>query len=335
MGKKHILVIGAGSVGKRHLRNFTALGCAVSAMDPREDRLKEASSEVPLVKTYTDEKSAFAESGLYDGVVIASPPKLHVSQCIEALGRNLPILLEKPVSPSLSDALLLRNALKSKEHRLVLGYSYRWWPPLQEFFRWLQQAKAGKIHHARFVMSAHLADWHPWERYQDFFMASKDLGGGALLDESHFLDLMVWFFGMPERIFAKVEKLSSLEIETDDNVDMLAFYENGLRVSMHLDLYGRPHEKYIVVEGEKGTLKWSFEPNCVQFGGGMEQKWETSKFQYERNEMFLNTAREFLLVLEGRGGISCSLEDGINILKIVEACRQSSRAEKTVHLKDI
>ena len=54
----------------------------------------------------------------------------------------------------------------------------------------------GGLRHARFVMSAHLADWHPWERYQDFFMASRDQGGGALLDESHFIDLMLWFFGV-------------------------------------------------------------------------------------------------------------------------------------------
>jgi predicted dehydrogenase len=304
-------------------------------MDPRRDRVQDASAEVKLERSYTDEQSAFMDSALFDGVVIASPPKYHVSQCVTALEKNMPVLLEKPVSPTLSDALVLQDALKGKEHRLILGYSYRWWPPLQEFFRRLQQAKAGKIHHAQFVMSAHLADWHPWERYQDFFMASKDLGGGALLDESHFLDLMVWFFGMPERIFAKVEKLSSLEIETDDNVDMLALYANGLRVSMHLDLYGRPHEKYIVVEGDKGTLRWSFEPNRIQFGGDMEQKWQHSDFQYERNDMFLNTAKEFLTVLDGHNGISCSLQDGINILKIVEACRQSSRSERTVNLKDL
>jgi predicted dehydrogenase len=68
-------------------------------------------------------------------------------------------------------------------------------------------------------MAAHLADWHPWERYQDFFMSSKTMGGGAILDESHWLDLMLWFFGTPEKLFAKVDKISDLEIETDDNVD--------------------------------------------------------------------------------------------------------------------
>jgi predicted dehydrogenase len=54
-------------------------------------------------------------------------------------------------------------------------------------------------------MSAHLADWHPWERYQDFFMAQAALGGGALLDESHFLDLMLWSLA----VFSAVSMASS------------------------------------------------------------------------------------------------------------------------------
>jgi predicted dehydrogenase len=127
-------------------------------------------------------------------------------------------------------------------------------------------------------MAAHLADWHPWERYQDFFMASKTLGGGAILDESHWLDLMLWFFGMPEKLFAKVEKVSDLEIDSDDNVDMLVFYESGMRVSLHLDLYARPHEKSIQFAGENGTLIW--QPNSIKIGKEMDPDWEIEEFDY-------------------------------------------------------
>jgi predicted dehydrogenase len=41
-----------------------------------------------------------------------------------------------------------------------------------------------------------------------------------LLDESHFIDLMLWLFGVPERIFARIGKVSDLEIDTDDVVDI-------------------------------------------------------------------------------------------------------------------
>lgn len=326
----HVLVLGAGSVGRRHLRNLAAIGCAVSAFDPREDRLVEASTEVELVGTYRDQAAAFA-GGPYDGVVVASPPNVHVDQCIAALGAGMPVLLEKPVAPTLEDALRLAEFAREGEMpALVLGYTYRWWEPLARLRELIRSGKVGRPLHARFTMSAHLADWHPWERYQDFFMASKELGGGALLDESHFIDLMLWFFGVPERVVALVEHNSSLDIETDDNVDMIAVYPEGLRVTMHLDLYGRPHEKNIVVTGETGTLQWSFDPNRVRYSDVAEQDWHDEEWQLERNDMFVGVAKEFIDVIRRGVTPTCRLRDGLDVLAVVEACRESTSSTQFV-----
>lgn len=161
-------------------------------------------------------------------------------------------------------------------------------------------------------------------------MASKTLGGGAILDESHWLDLMLWFFGMPEKLFAKVEKVSDLEIDSDDNVDMLVFYESGMRVSLHLDLYARPHEKSIQFAGENGTLIW--QPNSIKIGKEMDPNWEIEEFDYDRNDMFVGVAEEFLNILSGEFFQTCTLEDGIRVLKLIEAARQSSTAEKIIKI---
>jgi len=330
----HILVIGAGSVGRRHLRNLAALGCVLSAADPRADRISEAVGEVTLAREFTDMDAARAAMAHFDGVVIASPPSVHVDQCIAAIRAGVPVLLEKPVSPDLARARRLAAEIDANPGAsLLLGYTYRWWPPLQRFRERLAAGEIGTPLHARFVMSAHLADWHPWERYQEFFMASRELGGGALLDESHFLDLMIWFFGMPDEVYARVERLSALEIETDDNVDMVASF-GDLRVAMHLDLFGRPHEKYISVAGDKGTLEWSFEPNRVRLGTGMEQEWDEECFDFERNDMFVGVAREFLALVAGDlAEPTCTIKDGVDVMRIVEACRQSTASRATVTLE--
>lgn len=322
----HLLLLGAGSVGRRHLRNFTALGCRVSAFDPRDDRLAEARAEVTLEGEFTDQAEALA-AARYDGIVVASPPNVHVDQCIAALESGVPVLLEKPVAPTHADAARLAEAVRAPgAPPLLLGYTYRWWVPLGRLRELVAAGKVGTPLHARFVMSAHLADWHPWERYQDFFMASKELGGGALLDESHFIDLMLWFFGRPERVVATVEKLSDLEIETDDNVDMIAVYPGGLRVTMHLDLFGRPHEKYIVIAGDGGTLQWSFDPNRVRFSDRAEGAWEDEEWDLERNDMFVGVANEFLSVIAGETEPSCTAGDGADVLAVVEACRESTES---------
>lgn len=332
MREKHILVLGAGSVGKRHLENLRSLGCRVSTMDPRPDRLQEAAAAGPLEHRYASLEEAARHYTAYDGVVVASPPKYHVAQSVQCLDAKLPVLLEKPVCASLNEAHELAAKCHQQAAPLLLGYTYRWWPPLRAFRQ--QLAQFGRPLHAKFVMSAHLADWHPWERYQDFFMASREQGGGALLDESHFVDLMLWFFGMPDEVYARVEKLSTLEIDTDDNVDIVASYANGLRAYIHLDLYGRPHEKYISVTGEGKTLDWSFDPNRFRYSEQMASEWTETRFDYQRNDMFVEVAREFLRLIDGESAPSCDMTDGMNAMRVLAACRESTRRGCAVSVSD-
>jgi predicted dehydrogenase len=317
----HILVAGAGSAGRRHARNLAALGARVAAFDPRTDRLEQGRSEVPGLEVVPAWEAALDRA--FDGVVVASPPHVHVEQALPWARRGVPVLLEKPVAPGLESAQELAAAVAQAGTPVLLGYTYRWWPPLLALKRRIESGVIGAPRHARFVMSAHLADWHPWERYQDFFMARAEQGGGALLDESHFLDLALWLFGRPRALYGRVERLSSLEITSDDNVDLLAVYDDALRVSIHLDLYGRPHEKSVTVVGEGGTLRCEFAPDRLRLGK-TEAEWEDTPFACERNDMFLALAREFLEVIGGRVQPTCTIGDGIAVLRCVEAARRST-----------
>jgi predicted dehydrogenase len=332
MTRHHVLVVGTGSVGLRHARNLHSLGCDVSCVDPREDRLEQAATELSLKNQFTNLEVALQSAEHLTGVAVCSPPKFHVEQSVLALDAGLPVLLEKPVSPDLSSCRRLHNRLRNGG-KLLLGYTYRWWGPVRRLKDLVDANTIGALRHARFFMSAHLADWHPWEPYQSFFMASRELGGGALLDESHFIDLMLWFFGRPERVFARVEKISDLEITTDDFVEISAAYPSGLRVSIHLDLIGRPHEKQIVIVGEKGTLQCLFDPNAVRIADSPEPRWQTESFSVERNDMFLGVAREFLELMQGTCFHStCTIVDGLKVLEVIAACRESQETSCEITL---
>ncbi len=325
----HILVLGTGSAGKRHARNLRQLGCIISVFDPRADRVAEAAAEGPVRGQFT-EMAAALNAAAYDGFMVASPPAFHVEQVLEVI-RAQPrwVLCEKPLSVNATEA----RRLLPVANRVLLAYTYRWWPPVIEFRRRLLAGDIGTPRHLRFVMSAHLADWHPWEKYQDFFMANRELGGGALLDESHFVDLMLWMLGKPESLFASVDKISDLEINTDDNVDILVRYANGLRVNLHLDLIGRPYERSITAVGEAGTLVWSYEDNNVKLGKTGERTWQTQPFNCERNEMFLGAAREFVALIRGEKPTpSCSVADGLAVLEMLDLCRQSAASGQSCRL---
>jgi len=136
-------------------------------------------------------------------------------------------------------------------------------------------------------------------------------------------------FGKPQEIYARVEKLSSLAIETDDNVDIVAAYADGLRVTIHLDLYGRPHQRGLVIQGEEGTLQWSWEPNQIRWSKVAADSWVTEDFICERNDMFVAMAREFLSIVAG-GSPSYPLHQAVQVMEILEACRQASASQKVI-----
>ncbi|MBH63445.1 MAG: dehydrogenase [Alphaproteobacteria bacterium] len=329
---KHILVVGSGSAGKRHARNLASRGCTISSMDPRQDRLAELAEETPVERGFDSIEAALENSERLDGVVIASPPFFHVDQAIAAIEAKFPVLLEKPVSPDATSARKLARTCESHEVPLLLGYTWRWWPPLRDVKTKLDSGVVGRLRHVRFTMSAHLADWHPWERYQDFFMSSRELGGGAILDESHWIDLALWFFGMPRSVSARIEKISDLEIDADDNVDMIMEFDDGLRATLHLDLFGRPHEKSIRFVGEEGSCLWTESPNRVAFSGSASEDWDETTYTCERNDMFMGVTEEFLDVLDGQSVTTCSIEDGVRVLDVIEAARRSHEEERRIPL---
>ena len=329
---RHVAVVGSGSVGQRHARNFAELGCALSGVDPRSDRLEDLSQEVGALRgTYQSLDECLEHATDLDGVVISSPPAFHVDQAIQTIQRGLPILLEKPLSTDSVSAMRLKQVLEQKDVPVLLGYTWRWWVPLQVVRRLIDEGTLGRVLHVRCSLAAHLADWHPWEDYRNFFMASKELGGGALLDESHWLDLMLWFFGMPRAVVAQIGNLSTLEIDSDDNVDILMIYD-GLQINIHLDLFTRPHEKSIRFVGENGTILWSADPNAISQALKPHYQWSEERFAQERNDMFLAEAKHFLGVIAGTEVPACTSADGLQVLKVIDAARESQATGKLVYI---
>ena len=315
----HILIVGFGSVGRRHAQNLARYGANISVVDTRADRLSPPPG-VTLAGAYTNADAAFA-GACFDGAVIATPTAFHEAQTGQALAQGCRVLLEKPVAMDLASGRRIAAAEARAGLPILLGYTWRWWEALREMRRRLHAGVIGKPLRGEFVMASHLEDWHPGEPLTDFFMSSAELGGGALLDESHWLDQMVWMFGMPAEISADIEHVSALPINCDDQVELLAFYEHGLRVRVHLDLYTRPTERSIAVIGDGGALKWSFDSNVLaEFGSG---QWRKTPFAGERNAMFEALAIEFLDVLVGKPPL-CTLADGLAVLEVLELARQSS-----------
>lgn len=328
-----ILVVGYGSAGQRHARNLAKRGAIISAVDNDEKRF-DVPAAPKLRAGFQTVEQALA-SGRFGAAVIATPTAFHVDQTAALLRAGCPVMLEKPVSPDLKSAQRVASLQAGTKVPILLGYTWRWWPALIELRTRLKAGIIGRPLRAELVMASHLEDWHPGEPLSEFFMSSAALGGGALLDESHWLDQMLWLFGKPQEIAADVERVSKLPIDSDDHVELRAFYPDGLRVRVHLDLYTRPTERSIAIYGEKGMMHWRFETGCLTLIPVAGER-EEIRYTNDRNDMFDALAEEFLAVLRDDATISCSLNDGLSVMQVVEAARVShGRGGARISLQEV
>ena len=80
--KIKILVIGVGSIGKRHIRNLKKIGISANnilAIDTRKDRLDEVRS-LGVKKCFSSVHQIKQKE--FDAAIICSPTSLHVKQCL-------------------------------------------------------------------------------------------------------------------------------------------------------------------------------------------------------------------------------------------------------------
>jgi predicted dehydrogenase len=318
------VVFGYGSVGKRHTRNLKTLGVECLVIDPEISRQDEARNDDYEVFTSV---SSLPNSSDFDAVLVCSPTKFHIEHLKWGLSLGKKIFLEKPISMNLMDCADIPSA----HHKSVfVGYTYRWNTQFIELKDAVDSGLIGRPYYASFKVGMNLEDWHPWEHYVDFFMSKKSMGGGALLDESHFLELAIELFGMPRQIFGQQSKISNLTIDSDDYVCALLRYEN-LMVEVNLDLFRRPHQSSIEISGSQGSIFCDLVKRTNSFTLSKSYaKFDTEvrEFSYDRNDMFLEMIRDFLLFVDSeKPNPRVPFSRGLEVMEVIEMIRESSLNE--------
>lgn len=325
------LIIGYGSIGKRHAQNLSSFKHECLVVEPDKSRL-----ELALAHGYEGFSDIQdIDSKLYlDGVFICSPPVFHVEQTIWALDRNLKVFLEKPVGINLPEC---RKILNYDHKNIFVGYNYRWNPQFIKLRTDLSLGVIGKPYYANFVIGMHLEDWHPWENYRNFFMSNASLGGGALLDESHLLELVIELFGLPDAISSLQLKISDLDINSDDYVFSHFKYKN-LLLDIRFDLFRRPHESYIEIFATKGSFKCDFAQKTTTLTA--YESYAVSRsldevFHYSRQEIFLDMLKDFLeFIRSTKTSPRVSFLRGCEVMSLIDQIKKSSMSMRWKNIND-
>ena len=326
-----LLVVGCGSIGKRHLGNFQQLGVPhLGAVDTRGDRRREVAERFGIKALYESLDEALAEG--YDAVLVGVPTRHHLAVAQKAIAAGAHVLIEKPLADRLEGVETLLEEGRRRGLVLIVGYTYRFWPPLRKIKELLDGGAIGRVYSANITFSEYLPDWHPWEDYRSWFMASKELGGGALLDESHTIDFARWLFGEIDEVFCVNGHFSHLEITSDDLAEMTVLFRSGAVGNIHMDIFGRQHRKEMSIVGAEGNIDWDFYANEVRIYHSSAKAWQTWKFNCDRNEMFLAEDQSFLDCIAGKASPAVDGYDGLRTLKVILAAIESASTKQMVRV---
>lgn len=331
----NVAVIGAGSIGQRHVKGLAGLRDEtgvrqIRVFDPNADRCAAAAAAAADVVACSSLDDAMRGAG---AAFICAPTSLHADVAQEVVGmRSAHIFMEKPLGSSAKGWAELIDRQKRAGKVFAVGYMLRKHPVLRRLKALLDQETFGRVLHARAESGFYLPYWHPHEDYRAFYMAWRTGGGGALLDTSHEIDYLTWLFGPVANVQGSVETISDLEITSDDLVLATFGFKSGVRGQVQLDLLQFDEARYCKVICAEGVVKADFGSNSVTYWKKGATAWETEKLSVAFDDIYANEYRDFLAACRGEAAEIVTGGEALHVMEIIEAVRHSHAFGTTVRL---
>ena len=325
------LVIGSGSIAKRHISNLKLLFPAIHVMcvsaSGRELKGSEVDAEVVKGTVGSIDLSQI------DIAIVASPAPFHLAHAKPLVTAKIPVLIEKPLCAEISE--LKDSSFLEPKVKVGIGYNLRYMPSARVVKKILSDGMLGKISTVFAEVGQYLPDWRPGVDYTTGVSARKILGGGALLELSHELDYLNWLFGNFQKVCAKIRNSNLLDIDVEDSVDALLMNDSDTLFHVHLDFLQRKPTRSLRILGENGSMKWDLLSNQVIFNGADgSSNAMYSDPDYNRNDMYLDQLHTFIESANLNTKFESDVTSATDVMRLVEAIRVSDRAESWVKIED-
>lgn len=321
-----ILIAGVGSIGRRHLLNLLRLGVRDILLYRTSGKPVEEWPELPV---FTRLDEALDRSP--DAVVVSNPTARHLEVALAAARAGRHLFIEKPLSDSWAGVEELLGLIERNGLTAMCGFDFRFDPGLCRMKRLLDGKGFGAVVSIDAQVGQYLPDWHPAEDYRTGVSARRSTGGGVILDLIHELDYATWLMGPVARLTCFADKVSSLEIETEDTAAILLRFASGAIGTVRLDYIQRYPTRTCRVVGENGTLQWDGFKNELRWRMAGDR--EESVFRYprfQRNDRFIAEMKHFLRCLELKARPKSDVLSASRVLRLAleakaEAERYNSR----------
>lgn len=290
------LVVGYGSIGKRHYEILSSLPQILACDVITKQNLE-------MIQTYSSLQECDLEQ--YDYIVIASKTSLHYEQLlfIEQNVQGKIILVEKP--------LFSRNEqLFIKQNKVFVAYNRRFYPIMKKIKKICSK---DTCYYAHVLTGEYLPNWREAREYRQSYSAKKSEGGGVLLDLSHELDYLSWIFPSMQVLYSYDAKVSDLEIDSDDLCVVIA-KSNQTLINMSVDYISKQFEQKITIHLCSSSLYADLKRmQLVQvFKDKSVKEYDFSR--YERNYSFKKMHQSLLFKNQNR---CCSYEEGLKVMEYI------------------
>ena len=308
-----IAFVGLGSIATRHLKNVHAYlaslgdGCTVdlyrsSLGRPLVDELQPLVSNTYL---YADEIPSERQ---YDVVFVTNPTSMHFETVERFAAHTKSFFIEKPVFDSTNVDEKIFDTIKDIPSYVACPLHYN---AVLQYVK--QNVNSDDVICARAMSSSYLPDWRPGQDYRTTYSAQKALGGGVSIDLIHEWDYLTWLFGMPTECKQLINKVSNLEIDSDD----LAIYigkNDKTTFELHLDYFGRQTQRILDLFTADDTI------HCDLIAGTVSylKKGEAIKLESERNAFQMAEIAHFFEIINNKTINDSTPEHACQVLKIAK-----------------
>ena len=314
--KINALVIGCGSIGKRHIGVLLELGLThITAADPSDSQLDGIRELFPSVKTVKDYKEAL-KNDRFDVAFVFTPTGMHLSVMKEVLNAGCHVFVEKPLANSTNGVDEIKELAHSKGLLVMVGFCFRYHEVLKRAKVLLESGTIGRLINVRALMGEPFAEIQP--NYLNMYY-SKYSGAFELV---HDLDLALWYSGQEvEEVYSVYGPFSDMGMESPDSVELLLRFKDRGAANVHLDFYQHPRRRQIDLMGVKGTITVEFaswDEATLSYYNTDIRRWERTTYKTARNDMFRDEDAEFLNAVLGEGEISCTIDEAMRSLSVIE-----------------
>jgi len=322
------LVVGFGSIGRRHTRILQELGLKdIRVCDPLPEAQQRAQSQGILL-TYPSYEDALSDNA--DTVIICSPTALHVTQAIQAVLAGKDVLIEKPLSASIEGVDELDRLAQEKKRIVMVAHCFRFHEGLLLAKNWMEEGRIGRLISIRAIVGEYIPEVMP--NYKNMYISQYN----GVYELMHDIDLALWYADQPPiSVFGIDGNFSDVEMKSPDMAEMIIEFQDRCLASVHLDFFERARHRQIQLLGTDGTIIVEFArwDKCVMsIYQAKSGYWTTQEIVTDRDDMFRAEDTAFFQSVLQRTPPPIDIATGRVVLEVMLAAQESSRLRRAIRI---